>query len=379
MKTRVILFALLFCVTSPIFAQNKAVLTVKNYITTDITIFIESYDDKGKLKVNESKMVAKATTTTTNSDPLIKSVTPSELAITTLAYKGGNIKIKYSPSESNVKYNLDPIAIPNSKNDVNQIISLSGLQLYNGTENKERLLSIGTNLKFDSKTELIRLIDVEKQLGGLVIGSMENGKLVIRDIIPLKSLSIIYSQPSVLKESSVTDKSTVSSLKVSIPIYGSVEALMSNSDLHHVKWDISYYPVMSNTSFSELINDLDNNGKKALVNKLKLQKSSDKIYLLRNFDVIESGIFSVTSGVKINTEGNAAIASVFTANAAYAFRSEDSKYISIPNKAYNLKYEEWLSINDLVNVINPPTTSQPILPSENSSNLKSLLPIFSNK
>jgi len=380
MKKRQFLMTLLFCCISILgYTQNNANLTFRNYITTDITVYIESYDDKGKLKINESQMVNKATVTTTNSTPPTSSITPFEKKIVTKAYKGGNIKIKYSPTESNARYNLDPIPVPNSNNVLNQIIPLSGLALYNPTENKQRLLSIGTNLKFDSKTELSRLIDVKSQLGSLVIGYMETGKLFVRDIIPLKNIDILYDKPSVLQESSVTEKSAVSNLKVSIPIYGSVEALMSNSDLHQIKWEIYYYPFMSNTSFSKLVNDLDMNEKRALADKLKLQKSTDKIYLLRNFDVIESGVFSVTSGIKVNSEGNAAIASVFTANAAYAFRAEDSKFVSIPNKAYNLKYEEWISVNELISGLNLPPTSTITLPVEGSSDLKVLLPRISIK
>ncbi len=322
-------------------ASVKTNLTFKNYIKTDITVNVESYSRKGDLKVNESFIVGKSI-----SDQ--NSNTPTDRIFVTKGYKGGNIKIKYNPTESNTKFTLDPIIVPNSEDELNQAIPLTGLVLYDVNDNKQRLISLGTDLKFDSTTDFSRLLDIKQQLGSLVIGKKESDKLQILDIIPLKDIDITYEKTSTLQESTVTEKSVVSQLKLSIPIYGSIESMMSNSDLHQVKWDISYYPFFSNVGFSNLITDLDQASKKSLINKLKLNDQNLDIFILRSFNVIESGIFSVTSGTKINTEGNAAIASVFTANAAYAFKSEDSKFVSIPNKSYNIKYEKWQSVSELI-------------------------------
>lgn len=325
-------------------AQVKANLTIRNYIKSDITVYLESYDSKGNLKVNESFIVDK-------SGAIQNTITPTTKLVVTKGYKGGNIKIKYNPTESNTKFTLDPIQIPNNNSDINQAITLTGLTLYDINDNKKRLVALGTDLKFESSTVFTRLIDVKQQLGTLIIGKKENSKLVIVDLIPLKNIDITYDRTSTLTESTVIEKSVVSQLKIAVPIYGSVEAMMSNSDLNQVKWEISYYPFLNNTSFSQLVVDLDVINKSALLKKLKLNDTTLSVFLLRGFDVIESGIFSITSGTKINTEGNAAIASVFTASAAYAFKSDDSKFVSIPNKAYNLSYEKWQTVGELIKSI----------------------------
>jgi hypothetical protein len=325
-------------------AQVKANLTIRNYIKSDMTVYLESYDNKGNLKVNESYIVDKSTAAQNG-------ITPTTKLVVAKGYKGGNIKIKYNPTESNTKFTLDPIQIPNNSSDVNQTIPLTGLTLYDINDNKKRLVSLGTDLKFDSSTVFTRLIDVKQQLGTLIIGKKENNKLVIVDLIPLKNIDITYDRTSTLQESTVIEKSVVSQLKVAVPIYGSVEAMMSNSDLNQVKWEISYYPFLNNTSFSQLVVDLDFVNKSALLKKLKLNDTTLSVFILRGFDVIESGIFSITSGTKVNTEGNAAIASVFTASAAYAFKSDDSKFVSIPNKAYNLSYEKWQTVGELIKSI----------------------------
>jgi hypothetical protein len=322
-------------------AQVKANLTIRNYIKTDMMVYLESYDSKGNLKVNESFIVDKSLVT----DGV---VSPTTKVFTTKGYKGGNIKIKYNPAESNTKFTLDPIQVPNNNSDLNQSVALTGLALYDVNDNKKRLISLGTDLKFDSTTTFTRLIDVKQQLGSLVIGKRINNKLVIIDVIPLKNIDITYDKTSRIQETTVIEKSVVSNLKVAVPIYGSVEAMMSNSDLNQVKWDISYYPFLSNASFSQLVTDLDVINKTALIKKLKTNDTALEIFILRSFDVIESGIFSVTTGTKINIEGNAAIASVFTANAAYAFKSEDSKFVSIPNQAYNLGYVKWQTVGELI-------------------------------
>ncbi|QEM06481.1 hypothetical protein DIU31_024280 [Mucilaginibacter rubeus] len=241
-------------------------------------------------------------------------------------------------------------------------------------DNKSRLLSVGTSLKFDSATTYDRLPDIKMQLGSLVIGKMENNKLSIIDM-PLKDVDIPYDKPSILQESTITEKSVIAKLKVSIPIYGSIESSMSNSDLHQVKWDISYYPFQSNVSFSKLIGELNKVNKAALVSNLKLNNSNLDIYLIRNFDIIESGVFSVTSGTKINTEGSAAFASVFTASAAYAFKSEDSKFISIPNKAYNIKYEKWQTVGELIKKLE----DQLAIPLDGTTQPVRLTPLMANQ
>ena len=90
---------------------------------------------------------------------------------------------------------------------------------------------------------------MKRQLGSLFLGTKENNKIIIKDVIPLADLDITYDKTSILQESSVIEKSIVSQLKVAVPIYGSVEAMMSSSDLNQVKWEIPYYPFLSNASF----------------------------------------------------------------------------------------------------------------------------------
>lgn len=353
MKTKILSVLFYFLTSTSLIAQIKANLTIVNYIKTDMSVSIESYDKKGNLKVNESFIANKAIA---NNDI----ITPTTKVFTTKGYKGGNIKIKYNPTESNTKFTLDPIQVPDNNNDLNQSIPLTGLVLYDVNDNKQRLVSVGTDLKFNSTTSFTRLIDVKQQLGSLIIGKKENEKLIVVEVIPLKNIDITYDRPSLLQETTVIEKSVVSQLKVAVPIYGSIEAMMSNSDLNQIKWEISYYPFFNNTSFSQLITELDVVNKRALVNKLKLNDPSLSVFFLRNFDVIESGVFSITNGTKINTEGNAAIASVFTANAAYAFKAENSKFVSIPNKAYNLSYEKWQTVNELIQNIESKILKLPI-------------------
>lgn len=321
--------------------QIKANLTIRNSIKTDMNVIVESYDRKGNLKVNESFIVEK-------SEVIKDEIKPTIKVFSTKGYKGGNIKIKYNPTESNTKFTLDPIQVPNNNTELNQSITLSGLVLYDVNDNKQRLISVGTDLKFDSATSFTRLLDVKKQLGSLILGTKENNRIIIKDVIPLADIDITYERTSTIQESSVLEKSIVSQLKVAVPIYGSVEAMMSSSDLNQVKWEISFYPFLSDASFSNMIVGMDVENKKALLSKLKLNDTTLSIFILRSFDVIESGIFSITNGTKINTEGNAAIASVFTSNGAYAFKSEDSKFVSIPNKAYNLGYEKWQTVGTLI-------------------------------
>lgn len=340
-KIKILLLLQLIIVNSAC-AQVKANLTFKNYIKSDMNVYIESYDKKGTLKVNESFTVDKCSS-------IEEDIQPSSKLITVNGYKGGSIKIRYSPSESNTRFSLEPISVPDVKADVNQTLTLTGLTLYDVNDNKKRLISLGTELKFDSTTKFTRLIDAKQQLGSLIIGKVVNDKLVIVELIPLKSIDIPYDQTSVIQETSITERSVMSKLKLAIPVYGSVEAMMSSTDLNQVKWEISYYPFFNNTSFSQHITEMKIEAKNSLINTLKLSDTSLGVYLLRSFDVIESGIFSVTTGTKINTEANAAIASVFTANATYAFKAEDSKFVSIPNKAYNLSYEKWQSVGSLIN------------------------------
>ncbi|WP_433900479.1 hypothetical protein [Sphingobacterium puteale] len=351
---RIGIFFIIVCLTSTnLFAQVKATLTILNYIKTDVLVFVESYDKNGILKANESFLVNKSTGAK-------EALTPTQKLYVAKGYKEGNIKIKYSPAESSSRFSLDPIAVPKNSSDFNQAVTLNGLTLHDVNDNKNRLITLGTELKFDSATQLSRIVDVKRQLGSLVVGKKEGEKLIISDIIHLKDVEIPYDKTSKLEETSVIEKSVMSQLKISVPIYGSVEAMMSNSDLNQVKWEILYYPFFNNTSFSDFIIAMDAPSKQSLINKLKINDSSLGVWLLREFDVIESGIFSVTNGTKINTDGNAAIASVFTASAAYAFKSENSKFVSIPNKAYNLKYTEWQKVGTLIQFLQSKILNLPI-------------------
>jgi hypothetical protein len=334
-----LLTGLIFYSCTPV----KTTVTFKNYIETDVTVNVESYTKKGKLKVNESVSIGKGI-----KDQKPTEIIPTDKIYITKGYKGGNIKMKYHPTKSNTKYTIEPIIIPNSNDDLNIVEPLTGLVMYDANDSKLRLKQLGTDLKFDSSTILCRLVDIRPLLGGLIIGSVVNGILDIKDYIQIEKCEIPNDKASIIQETTYTEKSIVSGLKLSVPIYGSIESNMSNSDLCLVKCDILYFPYKNTVSIASLITSLDAVNRTALISKLKLQPSNQNIYILRSFDVIESGIFSTTNGTKITSDGNAAIASVFTADAAYAFKSEDSKFYSIPNKAYNLEYELWQTVSDLL-------------------------------
>lgn len=321
----------------------KTTLTFKNYIETDVTVNIESYTKKGKLMVNESASIEKGIR-----DKNTKKVTPTARVYVTKGYKGGNIKIKYYPTESNSRFTIEPIIVPDLKEELKRELPLTGLIMYDADDNKKRLIQLGTDLKLDSATILYRLVDIKPLLGSLIIGKLEHDTLKIKDYILLEKCDILIDKPTILQEATITEKSIISSLKLSVPVYGSLETNMSNSDLCLIKWDVSHYPFTSSINISSLIVSLDQSKRTSLINSLRLEPSDLDIYILKGFDVIESGIFSTTNGTKITTDGNAAIASVFTANAAYAFKSEDSKFYSIPNKVYNVKYEKWQSVSDLL-------------------------------
>ncbi|TEB41499.1 hypothetical protein D0809_25215, partial [Flavobacterium circumlabens] len=170
-------------------------------------------------------------------------------------YKGGSIKIKYNPSQSNAKFNYEPISISRSNSDVNHVVTLTGLELYESQVNVNKFLNLTKGLKFDSITKFERLIDITDQLGSLVIGKKNGNSVTITDVIPLKEVKIKYSTPIKYEEASILEKSTVSNLKLSIPVYGSIESLMSNSDLNYIKWGITYYPMINNTSITTAIEE----------------------------------------------------------------------------------------------------------------------------
>ncbi|MCK9398920.1 MAG: hypothetical protein M0Q51_02850 [Bacteroidales bacterium] len=327
-------------------APVKTTVTFKNYNEADVTVNIESYTKKGSLKVNESVSVGKGI-----KDQTTKQITPTNKIYVTNGYKGGNIKMKYHPTISSTSYTIEPIIIPDSKNDVYREEPLTGLVMYDATDGKLRLKQLGTDLKFDSTSTLSRLVDIRPLLGCLIIGKEVDEKLIIQDYIQLEKFEITFDKPSIIQETAVTEKSIVSGLKISVPIYGSVEANMSSSNLCMVKCDILWFSYTNTVSTATLITSLDDANRKVLIAKLKLQPSDQNIYILRSFNVIESGIFSTTNGTNITSGGNAAIASVFTANASYAFKSEDSKFYSIPNQAYNLYYQPWQTVSSLLLIL----------------------------
>jgi len=77
-----------------------------------MSVYVESYDKKGNLKVNESFIVDKGVATK-------DAITPTTKVFVTKGYKGGNLKIKYNPTESNTKFTVDPIQVPNNNTDLN--------------------------------------------------------------------------------------------------------------------------------------------------------------------------------------------------------------------------------------------------------------------
>ncbi len=342
-----LLIALLVCISC---SSVKTSILFKNYISNDVTVNVESYTKKGSLKHNESVLIPKGFL-----DPEKKPAS-TDKEYTTIGYKGGNIKMKYYPTGGNSNFTLDPLVIPDSRRPINFVQTLTGLTMYDVNDGKQRLMQLGTDLKFDSTTVLYRMVDISPLIGSLVFGKMEGNKLVITDNYLIKEGRIQFDKPSTFEQNTITEKSLVSALKLSIPIYGSIEASMTSSSLYKITWLISYYSFNSNISTSTLLATLSPEKKKELVDALGILPKGLNVYIISSFDVIESGVFNITKGTEIITGGNVAVASVFTGNTAYTFRADDSQIISIPNKAYNIKFVEWETVDNLLKKLKPADT-----------------------
>src|SRR5688572_5765390 len=107
-----------------LFSSCKSVdanFTFDNYIESDVTANVSSYTNRGKLKVNESVSLTKATIS--DSDHVI----PTSKSYSTKGYKGGNIRINYYPNGTNTRFTKDPIPVPNSNLDLNQEVMFDQL------------------------------------------------------------------------------------------------------------------------------------------------------------------------------------------------------------------------------------------------------------
>ena len=353
----IMVFLSLFSYSKP---PVKALFNFKNYSESDMTVLIQVYDKKNNLMGNSSYPVNKGKKDTTTN---IINPTTSEV-VQIKCYQGGLIKMKYRAGGSGAEYTIDPVDVPESKDDLIRTFDLNGFVNYDPNGDKERFVSLGNDLHLVGVNEFVRLVDLVPQLGSLVVGKMVDKKLTGVDFIPITNVKYEFSTSSSIKESKLTEKSVMTALSVTIPIYGSIASNMSNNNVHSVRYDISYYSYTNSVQISAIINSWTTEQKRALLANLRLLDKTNYVYILRKFDVLEEATFSITSGTKIKVEGNASIAAVSTLSGSYIFDAQESKSISIPSKGYNLVYDQWISVEELIAKLTAATT----LPMENINN-----------
>jgi hypothetical protein len=320
----------------------KLTLRSLNLSKTEMIVDAESYDSKGNLKRSPSFDSKGKTDDSQNA---------KETQYIIDAFQGGVVKLKYKPVGSEATFNLSEIKVPKSKEDFEKAFSLSDIKTYNEDDQKQKLLEIANNLKLENTKDFYRLVDVKKLLGTVIIGKIENSVLNPKDYFNLMEEKIEYAEAKETKSSAITTKSVITNVSLTIPIYGSVQSSFSNNNLHQVMWDIKYYNFLSSFNAGSVITGSSNDKKGNLLNVLNLYPNDD-IYILREFYIIESGTFSATSATKIETSADAAIASVFTADGAYAFKAEDSKFTTLPSQVYNLKFVKLMTVQNLIDKLN---------------------------
>jgi hypothetical protein len=358
------IFATLFLTASILFSYAappvKAVFTFKNFSESDMNVIIQIYDKKNNLMGNSSYSIDKA-----SKAPNSNVITPfTAQPIEIKCFQGGLIKMKYKAGSSGAEYTIDPVDVPKSKDNLIRTFDLNGFTNYSANNDKARFLELGTQLNLTGVKEFSRLVDIVPQLGTLVVGKLKDNKLTNVDFIPVTPVKFEFSTPNTISESKLTEKSVMSDLSISIPIYGNIASSMVNDDVHSVRYNVSYYTYNNSTQISTIVNSFNTEQKKSLLANLRLFDNDMKIYILRKFDVLEDATFAVTGGTKIEIKGSASIAAVSTLSGSYIFNAQESKSISIPSKAYNIVYDEWMGVGELINKLNVALISPLTLPSD---------------
>jgi hypothetical protein len=336
----------------------KAIFTFKNYSESDMSVIIQVYDKKNNLMGNSSYPIDKA-----SKDPNSNVITPfTAKPIEIKCFQGGLIKMKYKAGSSGAEYTIDPVDVPKSKDNLIRTFDLNGFTNYSANNDKARFIELGNQLNLTGVKEFSRLVDIVPQLGTLVVGKLKDNKLTNVDFIPVTTVKFEFSTPNTIQESKLTEKSVMTDLSVTIPIYGSIASSMVNDEVHSVRYNVSYYTYNNSTQISSIVNSFNTEEKKSLLANLRLLDKDMKIYILRKFDVLEDATFAVTGGTKIEIKGSASIAAVSTLSGSYIFNAQESKTISIPSKAYNIVYDEWMSVDELINKLNAALTAPLILP-----------------
>lgn len=337
-----ILIVLLFVMNS---CKTVTKIQIKNFMFDDVNVEYNSENSKGVVKYHSEFFVEAATF-----DSLNNEVLPGIGVEIFEGRKGGNVDIEYYGTKSTSRFACKSAKVHDSKDTMRINRILNNVKPYSKENGQKQLEQLATEMKFDANTDLRTFVDIQSQLGCLLIGNEVENELKIKEPIRLAEIKLKTVRTSKQKFSTVTERSIINSLKVAVPIYGSIESKMNNDYVHNVAWDIDYYNHTSDISISTLIVNLDAAEKKKLKSKLEFFKAHD-IWVLREFDVLESCVFSVTEATEMGLIVDAAIASVVTTNNAYTFKAEESVFSSLPNKAYNTYYEKLGSVSDFISYL----------------------------
>ncbi len=253
--------------------------------------------------------------------------------------KKGRIKYEYQPVGTTSSMPLPEDNIPDDPGKPFPVKKLiPTMQSFDSVGTYRELESIAEQMGAKGQPLVGRLVDYIPRLSAAII---VDGQQKILDLVQLATPpEIKFSAPFTITRSVYMNKDLVSNIKVAVPIYGSIESSFKDSGLYKATVDVKHFPYENPFELTTSILAADDAKLKAL--KAIIDTNSGcKVRVIRGFRLIESAVFALQRGAKMQAGGNLAVASVLTADAVYNFSSGDESVTSLTQAVINVDYSEW--------------------------------------
>jgi hypothetical protein len=349
-----IVICFLMCFASPIFASGTTEvpckISLKNTVPYAVTVTVKATNTKGETVYTmhhdlDAAVWNSATpgTEATATAPATPGASASLKTATTwdsdqLKLPGGsNIEATYSSVTSTAEYKAkgSPITLPKDTKLAQSVAFSVTSDFFDQTSAKAAIDSLKPYLgPLSADTKVQPSYErLKQQLNQLTVLD-KDGKAIDFITLPADTLFKVNDvQPALhtIKNTVYLNDSLITSLDVTVPLFGNLKNSLNLSKFYSVKIDVTYFDDSTQTPVRQIIGTLDNAALIKIKNLLNSYSSDGSVTFISGYRTLKSAVFSYCEGTKVEGTLATEISSVFTANGSYHFEQGQENYITAEN------------------------------------------------
>lgn len=242
----------------------------------------------------------------------------------TAPYNAKTIKVETQYFGSKLRQPEPDLVVPANKLAKNTFLLSGPPTSIDEASSISQLQSLSTIFGKNSPRSLV---DVLRAFSKVVVINQANDTVIDEFAFNLP-IRVEPRKPTENRIQSYVNKTIMQQATITVPVYGSIGAQVSNADIYRLSINVKHYPVENPFTLDQLIATGDPQILKRLRDVLAANPTS-RVKIITSVHVVDTAVFALEKGQKSEMSASLAIASVVSTKGEYLFASETANFDSV--------------------------------------------------